>query len=677
MENKDQLQPDFEQNSIETENASETNASKEEKVVNPKKAINANERKRIVSLNQSNILPGKVKIEVSTLVETDEKQLSVAEIQEELLEEALPEMTANEDDEELEDESEVEHDYSSLNKLQLVELLEETVEETDITKIKEKVASIKVFFLKLNKEDIDRDLEQFLTGGGDKESFIHNDDPLETRFKAAFNKYKENKAKYNDILEKQKIENLQMKNQILEDLKNLISSEETLKKTYDEFRVLQDKWKEIGQVPAAEITNLWNTYHFLVEKFFDKVKINRELRDLDMKKNLETKIELCEKAEELLLETSIAKSFKLLQKYHEEWKEIGPVPQDKKDEVWERFKNATNKINAIRREHYEKIQEEQTANYEAKVALCEKAEELVNETPTNISNWQKKTTEIGDLFKVWKSLGQAPKKLNDEIWTRFKTLMDSFFEAKKDFFEKIKEQQLENYNRKLQLCVEAEAVQESTEWRKTTEQLKKLQEEWKSIGPIPKRQSEKTWKRFRSACDVFFKRKTEHFSGIKGREDENLAAKKALIEKIKTFEVKKDRAENLEAIKGFQREWMEIGHVPIKLKDNLYNEYRHAIDALFEKMKISESEISTTEYRGMVENMKDDPDSRDRIRRERNNLSNKIAKLREEINLWENNIGFFASSKQANIMIAEYEKKINRAKNDLKVLEAKLKILME
>lgn len=582
----------------------------------------------------------------------------------------------NLDDDE-DDDDEPEHDFSTLNKLQLVEMLEETVQEVDISKIKMQVSAIKVFFLKLNKEDIELEMEQFIADGGDKESYTHVDDPLEIRFKAAFGKYKESKAHFNELLEKQKLENLQLKNTILDELKVLIASEETLKKTYDEFKVLQDKWKSIGQVPAGEVNNLWNNYHFLVEKFFDKVKINRELRDLDLKKNLELKIELCEKAEELLLEKSITKSFKLLQKYHDEWKEIGPVPQDKKDEIWDRFKVATDKINVLRREHYAQLQDEQMTNYEAKVALCEKAEEISTENLNSVSSWQKKSNEVSELFKVWKSIGQAPKKLNDEIWNRFKVSMDNFFDVKKSFFSVIKEQQLENYNRKLDLTVEAESHKDSTDWRKTTDQLKRLQQEWKKIGPVPRRHSDKIWKRFRAACDSFFTRKSEHFTGLKANEEENLQKKKALLEQIEAFEVKKSRSENLDAAKVFQREWMEIGFVPIKMKDQLQMQYRKAIDALFDKMKISESELSTSEYRGMVENMKDDPDSRDRMRRERNNLSGKVAKLREEINLWENNIGFFAQSKQAEIMKAEYEKKILRAKNELQVLETKLKVLVD
>ena len=639
--------------------------------------MNANERNEIVKLIQPNILPNAVELEVKV---TEDEQVVEQVLSNEVVENIDEELVnldviVDEDDEN--EEVETEYDFSNCNKLELIEILEETVQDADVVKIKDKVVAVKSNFLRICKEERDKEMEQFILDGGDAESYEHVEDPLEIRFKAAFNIFRDNKLKYNETLEAQKVVNLQQKNAILEDLKQLINSEETLKKTYDEFRNLQDRWKEIGQVPATEITNLWNNYHFLVEKFYDKVKINRELRDLDLKKNLEAKIELCEKTEELLLEKSVTKAFKLLQKYHDEWKEIGPVPQEKKDELWERFKNTTDKINQVRREHYSKIQEEQQANYDAKVAICEKIEEVLNDSINSIGAWQKKSNDVNDLFKVWKTLGPAQKKLNDEIWARFKGSMDAFFSNKKEFFSRLKEQQLENYNRKLQLCVEAEALADSKEWKKATDRIKKLQEEWKKIGPVPKRHSDKIWKRFRSACDAFFTSKSEHFSGIKGVEEENLRLKRELLERIKAYEIKNERSENMEAIKAFQREWMAIGYVPMKYKASTQEEYRKSIDALFDKMKINENELSTAEYRNMVEVMKDDPESRDKVRRERNILTNKITKLREEIIVLENNIGFFSNSKQSEIMRAEYEKKINRAKNDVKVLEAKLKILNE
>ena len=640
------------------------------------KAIDANEKKKIVKLNQSSILPGNIRIKVETLMEQPvEEEVKPTEIIPQ--DEVLPEIVTNEEMEEAEEEEDVVEkvDIEGKTKEELAAMLEEIVQDPDVMKEKDNVTAIRVRFMKLNKEDMDKEMEAFLESGGDKESYQHVMDDAEKRFNAAFGIYKANRARQNELLDAQKNENLAQKQAILEELKQLIASEETLKKTYDDFRALQEKWKTIGQVPATENANLWNTYHFLVEKFFDKVNINRELRDLDMKKNLDAKIVLCEKAEELLDEKSMSKAFKSLQQLHEEWKEVGPVPQDKKDEIWERFKAATDKINAIRREHYSKIQDEQNANLATKTALCEKAEELLNEEYTSINVWQKKSTDLSELFKVWKTVGPASKKQNEEIWTRFKTAMDTFFAKKKEFFANLKDRQTENLERKINLCIEAEALQESTEWKKATERFKKIQEEWKTIGPVPKRHADKIWKRFRAACDTFFGRKAEHFGGLKEEEAANLTAKQAIIEAIKNFELKPNRAENMEAIKALQKQWIEIGHVPIKVKDSINSEYRKAVDALFDKMRSNQNEITTNEYKEMVELMKDDPESSDKMRREKNNLANRIQKLRDEIAVLENNIGFFSNSKNSELMKAEYEKKINKAKNDLKVLEAKLKIV--
>ena len=634
------------------------------------KAIDGNEKKKIVKLIQSNILPGKVKIEVNTLVA--EAQAETAPVDDEVMPEIV-EAPEPDEDEMAEDNT----DFDGLNKLELVEKLEELVQETDVQKIKDKVSAIRLHFNKLNKEDMDNELSQFLQGGGEAESFQHVEDPIEQRFNAAFGIYKANRAKQNEDLEKQKQENLTKKQAILDELRGILASDDMLKKTYDDFRALQDRWKEIGSVPAAENSNLWNNYHFLVEKFFDKIKMERELRDLDMKKNLDAKIELCEKAEELLDEKSITKAFKALQKLHEDWKEVGPVPQDKKDEIWERFKAATDKINQIRREHYAQLEEEQTGNLEAKKALCEKAEELIAEDYTSVNAWQKKSDELSEIFGVWKTVGPAGKKENEEIWQRFRASMDAFFAKKKEFFATLKDRQTENLERKTQLCIEAEALMDSTEWKNATEQMKKLQEEWKTIGPVPKRHTDKIWKRFRAACDTFFNRKNEYFSGRRTEEEANLAAKKALLEEIKAFELGTSRNENMDAIKAFQKRWIEIGYVPMKQKDAINKEYRELIDGLFDTMRKNQNEASTNEFREMMESWKDDPNAGERVRKEGNKLQTRIQKLREEIAVLENNIGFFSNSKNSELMRAEYEKKINKAKEDLKVLEDKLKIAEE
>jgi len=570
-----------------------------------------------------------------------------------------------------------EYDYENMNKQELVELLEELVEEKDINKIKNQIIKIKSAFIKRNKEDIEQQIKLFVEQGNKEEDFKHTPDPLEIRYKAAFQKYKHNKAKFTEELEKQKQVNLQEKLKILEEMRDLIDSEETLKKTYDEFRKLQERWKEIGMVPASELSNLWQSYHFYVDRFFDKVRINKELRDLDLKKNLEAKIALCEKTEELLLEKSILKSFKLLQKYHEEWRNIGPVPMDKKDDLWERFKSATDKINDRRKEYYKKIQDQQELNYQAKLGLCEKAEELIKELPSTIKEWQKKSDEINGLLEEWKKIGRAMRNVNDKVWARFKGSLDTFFEAKREFFANIKEQQMNNYNLKLDLCNQAEELKDSTDWKKTTDELIRLQKEWKKIGPVPKRHSDKIWKRFRSACDEFFSRKSEFYKNHHKIEAENLKLKEELIKEIEEYKIDSNKAKDLETVKGFQRRWVEIGHVPYDKKDVINTKYRTAIDKLFEKLSINSLEMTTDNYKSHLKQLIDGGNAENRLMKERNYLSGKIRHLNDEITVWENNIGFFSDSKQSNVLKQEFEKKINKAKRELNILKAKMKAVEE
>ena len=573
-------------------------------------------------------------------------------------------------------ESKPEIKYDELSRDELVEMLETTVNEGEVQQIKTQVVLIKVAYLKLTKKENEQKIANQVEpeeGEVEKEPVI---DPLESRYNEAFNVYRKKRKQYLNEQEKIKQENLEAKKVILEELKALIDSEESLRKTYDEFKVLQERWKEIGMVPKGDLNNLWQSYHFFVEKFFDKVKINRELRDLDLKKNMEAKLSLCEKAEELLIENSIIKSFKELQKLHDKWREVGPVPQDKRDELWDRFKSTTDKINERRHEHYLKFQEEQKNNLIAKTALCEKAEEVIAKENNSIKHWQANTTEVTDLLKVWKTLGPAPRKQNDEIWERFKSSLDSFFSAKKEYFQKIKDEQQNNYNLKLDLCTQAEAIKSDTEWRKTTAELINLQKQWKEIGPVPRKYSDKIWKRFRAACDEFFNSKSEFFANIGEHEIDNQKLKEELIEKVKAFVFEgNDKSKNLEVLKGFQREWTNIGHVPIKEKTRLQNDLRAAVNSRLDELKISQAEMQTASYRQRMENIKDKPDSRRILYNERNFLSNKRNKLIEEIGLWENNLGFFAESKKANLLKEEFEKKINKAKGELELLKAKIKFL--
>jgi hypothetical protein len=571
---------------------------------------------------------------------------------------------------------EPEIDYTILDKKQLIEKLEEALKADDVNSIKNKVSSIKVNFVRILKEEKQELLNKFIEDGGKKEEFVNIIDDVESKFNEIFNVYKTRKNSFNLELEKQKLENLAKKRLILEELKALVNSEENLKKTYDDFKALQERWKETGQVPRTEIADLWNNYNFFVEKFFEKVKLNKELKDLDLRKNLETKMQICEKAEELLVEKSILKSFKRLQELHDEWKETGPVPADKKDEIWERFKAVSDKINVNRKEYYENLHGEQENNFQAKSALCEKMEQIAAAEIITPQDWKEKTEQVDELEKLWKTIGQAPVKQNDEVWIRFKTAVNAFYNIKKEFFSELKDNQINNYNQKVNICIEAEALKNNTNWKLTTNALLKLQDEWKKVGPVPKKHSDKVWKRFRAACDEFFNNKQQYYANIQNVEVENLNKKEEIIKKVSEFAINENKNENLEALKNIQREWMEIGHVPMDQKDRLQNEFRTVINQLMDKLKISSAEVSTMDFKNRLDVIKNSPEAGRILSKEKSFLEQKINSLKSEINLWENNLGFLASSKKADILRAEFEKKIKDAKNEVLIMETKLKMIM-
>lgn len=597
--------------------------------------------------------------------------------------------TDEHDDSQAETEEEM-PDYQNFTREQLVEALEELVEKENVLEHKRQIALIKVSYL--NKRDIEKqeDLEkrseeekqkaekenpEETTETKETEEKASGKDELEERFNQAFAKYKEKKAKYLEEQERIQQENLARKKEILEELRKLINSEEMLKKTYDDFKALQEKWKEIGRVPKSEVNELWKNYHFLVEKFFDKVKINKELRDLDLKKNLEQKIELCERAEELILEPSVNKSFKELQALHDKYRQIGPVPADKKEEVWTRFKSATEKIHERRRKHYQELQQKQEKNLEAKTALCEKIEEILKREINTVKEWNQTSDEVKELMKVWRSIGFVPRRYNESIWNRFKTSVDTFFENKKEFFKKLKEEQQDNYNKKLNLCHEAEALQDSTDWKNTTRELIRLQKEWKKIGPVSRKHSEKLWKRFRTANDKFFNARDEHFKNQKANEKENLKKKEELIEEIKNYQFGYDKDENLKALKDFQRRWMEIGFVPFEKKDEIQKQYQETINKRMDELSISSTEVNAENYKTHVENLKEKPGSKQQLRKERSKLVARVNKLKKDVQLWGNNTGFLANTKNANLLKKEFQEKIDKAKREIALLEAQIKVL--
>ena len=497
----------------------------------------------------------------------------------------------------------------------------------------------------------------------------------ENAFKRMYAQYKGLRAEFLKQQELQKEQNLKQKQAIIEELKVLVEKQEDLNHTFPEFRTLQTRWKEVGPVPIANTKDIWDTYQHYVEKFYDYVKINNELRDLDFKKNLEIKTVLCEKSEELLLEPSIISAFHRLQKLHDEWRESGPVAREHREQVWERFKTATSAINKKHQEYFEEQKVQQKKNLEEKTLLCEKVEEIAAVKIEDANDWNKYSKEVENLQKLWRTIGFASKKDNQKIYDRFRTACNTFYNTKRQFYSQFKQEMQENYDRKLALCEKAEALRDNDDWRKTTDLFIDLQRQWKEIGPVARKQSDQIWKRFRTACDAFFDQKSKHFKTVDGNYEDNLKGKQALLEEIRQFVPSNNGAENLAALKEFQRRWAEIGFVPIKEKEKIQAAYRAALDVHFSALRGNEGERRINKFKKRVEDMHSGGKPERAFRSEREKLVYKFRQMEADIAVWENNMGFFAKSKNADSLIADIEKKVAKAKEELQLLEEKIKLM--
>ncbi len=565
-------------------------------------------------------------------------------------------------------------DYSSMDREALLAAFNELLND-DITRIRNRASAIRNQFNLLNKEVEKQNFEAFLAEGGDKDDYKPANDAIAEAFHKAFDTYRARRQKMQEQIEAQKAANYEAKKQILDDLRTLIDKdEETLKQTYDEFNAIQDKWKSIGEVPREQMNDLWQNYHFLIEQFFNKVKINKELRMLDLKRNLEQKIQLCERAEELIVETSVVKAFKVLQELRNQWREIGPVPTEQNEETWQRFNNAANQIDERRREYYDQRKEELDQNLLAKQALIEKATELTQQLPQSTKAWNDTTEALDELLKLWKSIGPVPREQNETIWEQFKGIIDKHYADKKLHFGQLRDEQSENYNKKIDLCLRAEAIAKREDWKKATEELLQLQAEWKTIGPTSRKVSDKIWHRFRSACDEFFAKKGEFFKDIRSSENENLAKKTAILDELKAYQFGDNKEENLNAIKDFQRRWAEVGHVPMKEKDRIQKEYRTLLDGIFQQLQISAREADENAFR---ERVRSHSFSNGSLDSEKDRLLSQIEKMNSDLKLWENNLGFLANSKQADLLKQEFEKKMQHTRQQIALLEAKIRILDE
>ena len=557
---------------------------------------------------------------------------------------------------------------SGLNEEELVELFARKIESEPVQLLRPTVEAIKIALYKQHRAKVDAERKAFVEAGGDEAAFTPSEDAAEQRFKELFAIYREQRDRYIAQLDADKEQNLKIKLQIIEELKELVNSDETMNTTFARFRELQQQWKDTGLVPQQNVKDLWETYNLHVENFYNFIKINKELRDLDLKKNYEIKLNLCEQAEALSIETQIVESFRKLQKLHDEWRETGPVAIEFKEALWERFKEASSRINKRHQEHFESLKAEQMKNLALKQELCEKTEALLSLPMLSRKDWNKASDELLEIQKVWRTIGFAPKKDNNRIYERFRTACDKFFEQKREYYSGVKDEMEQNLALKQELCELAESLAMSEDWKHATDELTALQNRWKQVGPVARRHSDVVWKRFRAACDKFFERKSVHFSAIDSEYEQNLQLKRALLEEMKGADVKEG---GFEAIKEWQRRWSQIGFVPIKHKDALQKEYKSIVDAMFQTLRSSEHDRSMKRFKERVSGMK----GGNQLRSERERLYNKVRQMEQDIALLENNIGFFSKSKNSEALIADVREKIERAKREMAELVEKVHLI--
>ncbi len=566
-------------------------------------------------------------------------------------------------------------DYSNSTKEELVGMLRLLLDRRIIQEIRKEVDNIKSAFYKRHRFEIEEKRKSFIENGGAPEEFLLPPDPLEEEYKELYDSYRIRRTEYFKVLEEEKGKNLLKKREIIDRIEHLINSQESLNKTFNEFRDLQREWRDVGPVPQSSLRQLWESYHYHVEKFYDFIKINKELRDLDLKKNLEIKLALCEKAEELLLEPSVIKAFKDLQELHARWRETGPVPIDKKEEIWDRFKEATTKINKSHQDHFQHLKKEQKTNLESKIRLCEHIEEILTQGVSTPNKWNEYSREVVDLQKLWRTIGFAPKRDNNKVYDRFRTGCDAFFNMKREFFNSHREVQNTNMQLKNELCIQAESLMKSSEWKQVTEDLISIQREWKKIGPVPRKYSDALWKRFRTACDTFFQNKNDHFKGQGSAQVENLKRKHEIIESIKNYSLGEDHNKDLSKLQQFQKEFLSIGYVPFSQKENIAKEFRDAINSHFDKLDIDESKRELLKFRQKIDNLAQSPNNRNRIEAEREKLESRLKLLENDVILWENNIGFFAKSEKSDSLRKEVERKIKEAKERIVTMKDKLGVI--
>lgn len=528
---------------------------------------------------------------------------------------------------------------------------------------------LKQTFYKTYKAEQEIARKAFVEGGGTIESYVSTDDS-ENRFKEIMGSIREKRGSMLAEQEQEKEKNLLKKLAIIDKLKELAEAPEDANRAYNEFKKLQQEWNEIKQVPVAKVNELWKSYQLYAEKFYDIIKLNNEFREYDFKKNLEIKNRLCEAAEKLNDEEDVISAFHQLQKLHQEFRDTGPVTKELREEIWTRFKAASTAVNRRHQQHFEALKEKEQHNLDEKTVICEIVETMEYNTFTTFQDWESKTQEILALQSKWKTIGYAPQKMNVRIFERFRAACDEFFKRKADFFKSIKENMNGNLEKKKALCEQAEALKDSTDWKVTADALSKLQKEWKAIGPVSKKHSDAIWKRFIGACDYFFDQKNKATSSQRTVEHENMALKKAVIEKLNAINEQESPEESAsDTIRELMKEWNNIGHVPFKEKDKLYKQYHTVVDKLFDKLNISASQRKLSNFKSNIS-------KEGNLYRERERLVRTYETMKNEIQTYENNLGFLtSSSKKGSSLLTEMNRKVEKLKADLELILKKIEVI--
>ena len=541
---------------------------------------------------------------------------------------------------------------------------------------KQELDSLKQSFYKFHNAELEAAKKQFIDNGGSEEDYAPQSDAIEEEFKNVMAIIKEKRSAQMAELERQKEENLQIKLSIIEELKELVESPDDANKSYTEFKKLQQQWNETKLIPQAKVNELWKSYQLYVEKFYDILKLNNEFREYDFKKNLEIKNRLCEAAEKLADEEDVISAFHQLQKLHQEFRDTGPVAKELRDEVWNRFKAASTVVNRRHQQHFEALKEAEQHNLDQKTVICEIVESIEYDELKTFSAWENKTQEVIALQTKWKTIGFAPQKMNVKIFERFRHACDDFFKKKGEFFKTLKEGMNENLEKKKALCEKAESLKESTDWKATADTLTKLQKEWKTIGPVPKKHSDTIWKRFISACDYFFEQKNKATSSQRSVELENMEKKKEIITRLSAIDESIDTEEASKQVRELMKEWGTIGHVPFKEKDKLYKQYHSLVDQLFERFNISASNRKLSNFKSNISNIQSGGSQT--LYREREKLVRAYENMKSELQTYENNIGFLTSaSKKGNSLLTELNRKVEKLKADLELVLQKIKVIDE